>query len=156
MDLLDTADTASQFAETLAATRAYTTILDVSGSTDLNVLVVPVMTTRKRVTHGGYRRDIVLEILLRQHMSTDTDFDEDVVDDGVELLEQIDDYLADPDNHDLTLPDTTLASYVEPTDNRADAEIRSGLGILWVRDHLQNLRQITSVVRVAYAIDETY
>jgi len=128
----------------------------VSGCEALDVLVVPAMTTRTRTARGTYRRDVVIEILLRQHLTNDALVAAATTDAKVYLLEQIDDYLADPDNHDLTLPDGTLASYVEPTDNRAASDIRDGMGLLWLREHLESMRQVTSVVRVAYAIDVSY
>jgi hypothetical protein len=99
---------------------------------------------------------VVVEILVRNHLTTDATNDTATTDARVYLLEQIVNYLADPDNHDLTLPDGELASYIEPTDARADNDIRSGMGLLWIREHLQEMRQVTSIVRVAYGIDVSY
>lgn len=153
---LQSADASNAFGLGLETSRVYTTLLDLSGAEDTTVYVVPVHSQRKRTSNGTYRRDTVIEILVRQHLGTDSEIDTEMTDDLVTLLESIDDYLADSDNADLTLPDGTLASYVEVTDTRADADIRNGLGMLWLREHLQNLRQVTSVVRVAYAVDVSY
>lgn len=157
VDLLAAADVAGAFAETLAATRAYTAHLDLEAAVDsLNVLIVPAFTTRKRTSNGTWRRDVVVEILVRQHLTSDATVDEATTDAGLYLVEQIDDYLADPDHQELTLPDGVIAEYVEPIDQRAENEIRAEAGVGWIRDHLLDMRQITGLVRVAYCIDVPY
>jgi hypothetical protein len=157
VDVLDAADTAGAFASTLAAERAYTAHLDLETPVDgLSVLVVPAITTRHRTSNGTWRRDVVIEILVRQHLNVDATIDQASTDAGLYLVEQIDDYLADPDHHELILPDGVIAEYVEPGDERAEAEIRADSGVGWIRDHLLDMRQITGLVRVAYHLDVAY
>jgi hypothetical protein len=155
--LLDAADLADAFYETIGATRVYTTLSDLSEVGDSVVAVVaPQMTERARNSNGTYGRYVVVDILVRIHLTNDADADRTTMDNRVYLLEQIDNYLAAPDNSDLTLPDDEIAEYIEPTDTRADSEIREGLGVLWDSDDLLGKRQVTGLVRVAYWVDESY
>lgn len=155
--LLDAADGAAAFYETVGATRTYTTLQDLSDVGDSVVVVVaPQMTKRIRNSNSTYGRYVVIDILVRIHLTSDAAADRTTMDNREFLLEQIDNYLAAPTNHDLTLPDGKLGEYVEPTDSRADSDITSGLGVLWDRDDLDNKRQVTGLVRVAYWVDEDY
>ena len=157
VDLLDTADEAEAFYETLGATRVYTTLGDLSEVGDSVVaLVAPQMTKRARNSNGTYGRYTVIDILVRIHLTSDVTADRTTMDNRAYLLEQIDNYLADEDNCDLTLPDDAIAEYVEPTDQRADSDIREGLGVLWDSQDLLEKRQVTGLVRVAYWVDESY
>lgn len=157
VSLLAIADTAGAFARTLGTDRAYTTDLTLQAPVGtLNVLAVPAFTQRRRTSNGTYRRDVVVEILIRTHLDADSDIDQATTDAGMYLIEQIDDYLADPDNGTLTLPDGVLAIYVEPTDMRAEADVRADAGAMWMREHLTHLRQVTGLVRVAYHVDVAY
>lgn len=154
---LAAADLAGAFAETLAATRTYTTDLSLTVPVGtLSVSVVPSHTIRRRTSNGTWRRDVVLEILVRAHLTSDAVADDTTTDARMYLAEQIDDYLANPDHHGLTLPDGVVAWYVEPDDNRADMMVRADAGVIWLRDHLLTLRQITALIRVTYATDTEY
>ena len=155
-DLLATADVAGVFTESLGAARAYMTAAEVEDLSSIDVLVVPSHSSRKRTSNGTYRRDVVVEILVRKRFTEDVGDDLTNADATVSLIEEIDDYLADPENHDLTLPDGVLAVYVEPGDKRADSEITNGLGAYWHWEHVTTLRQVTGTVRVAYHTDEDY
>ena len=155
--LLDAADTAEEFYETLGVTRVYTTLTGLTNVGDSVVAhVAPLMTKRARNSNGTYGRYVVIDILVRIHLSNDADADRTTMDNRAYLLEQIDNYLAAEANCDLTLPDNAIAEYVEPTDNRADSDIREGLGVLWDADDLLDKRQVTGLVRVAYWVDESY
>ena len=155
--LLATADAAGAFARTLGTDRAYTTDLTLEAPVGtLSVLAVPAFTHRRRTSNGTWRRDVVVEILVRTHLDADAEVDQATTDAGMYLIEQIDDYLAHPDHQTLTLPDGVLAIYVEPTDMRAEADIRSDAGAMWMREHLTHLRQVTGLVRVAYYLDVSY
>ena len=155
--LLDAADVAEAFYETIGATRVYTTLSDLSDVGDSVVAVVaPQMTKRARNSTGTYGRYVVVDILVRIHLTNDASADRTTMDNRAYLLEQIDDYLAAEANSDLTLPDSAIAEYIEPTDNRADADIREGLGVLWDAEDLLEKRQVTGLVRVAYWVDESY
>lgn len=155
--LLDEADLAEAFYETIGATRVYTTLSDLSDVGDSVVAVVaPQMTKRARNSHGTYGRYVVIDILVRIHLTNDATADRTTMDNRAYLLEQIDNYLAAEANSDLTLPDAVVAEYVEPTDNRADADVRESLGVLWDSDDLLDKRQVTGLVRVAYWVDESY
>jgi hypothetical protein len=155
--LLDAADIAEAFFETIGATRVYTTLNDLSDVGDSVVAVVaPQMTKRARNSNSTYGRYVVVDILVRVHLTNDATADRTTMDNRAYLLEQIDNYLAADDNCDLTLADDAIAEYVEPTDERADSDIREGLGVLWDSDDLTGKRQVTGLVRVAYWVDESY
>lgn len=155
--LLDAADLADAFFETIGATRVYTTLMDLSEVGDTVVAIVgPEMTKRARNSNGTYGRYVVVGIVVRIHLTNDASADRTTMDNRVYLLEQIDNYLAAEANSELTLPDDVIAQYIEPTDNRADSDIRNGLGILWDSDDLDDKRQVTGLVRVAYWVDEDY
>ena len=155
--LLAAADLAEAFYETIGATRVYTTLSDLSEVGDSVVAVVaPQMTKRVRNANKSYGRYVVIDILVCIHLTSDASVDRTTMDNRAYLLEQIDNYLAAEANCDLTLPGPTIAEYVEPTDQRADADIREGLGVLWDRDDLLDKRQVTGLVRVAYWVDESY
>lgn len=155
--LLDEADLAEAFYETIGATRVYTTLSDLSEVGDSVVAVVaPQMTKRARNSNGTYGRYVVIDVLVRIHLTSDAAVDRTTMDNRAYLLEQIDNYLAAEANCDLTLPDDVIAEYIEPTDARADSDIRNGLGVLWDSDDLLGKRQVTGLVRVAYWVDESY
>ncbi len=155
--LLDTADAADEFLETIGAKRVYTTLTGLHEVGDSVVtLVAPLMTKRVRNSNGTFGRYVVIDILVRVHLSNDATDDIATMDNRVYLAERIDNYLAAEANSDLTLPNSVIAEYVEPTDNRADSDIRDGLGVLWDSDDLLEKRQQTVLVRVAYWVDEDY
>lgn len=155
--LLDAADLAETFYETIGATRAYTTLSDLSEVGDSVVAIVaPQMMKRVRNSNGTYGRYVVVDILVRVHLTNDAAIDRATMDNRAYLLEQIDNYLAAEANSDLTLPDDAIAEYVEPTDKTVDSDIREGLGVLWDSDDLLDKRQVTGLVRVAYWVDENY
>ena len=155
--LLAAADVAEAFYETIGATRVYTTLSDLSEVGDSVVAVVaPQMTKRARNSNGTYGRYVVIDILVRIHLTNDAAVDRTTMDNRAYLLEQIDNYLAAEANCKLTLPSDTIAEYIEPTDVRADSDIREGLGVLWVSEDLLEKRQVTGLVRVAYWVDENY
>ena len=155
--LLDAADSDDAFFETIGARRVYTTLRDLTDVGDSVVtLVAPQMTKRARNSNGTYGRYVVIDILVRVHLTDDATADTATMDNRAYLLERIDNYLAAEANSDLTLAGSVTAEYVEPTDNRADSDIRDGLGVLWDNEDLLEKRQITGLVRVAYWVDEDY
>lgn len=155
--LLDVADAADEFKETIGAKRVYTTLTGLHEVGDEVVtMVAPVMTKRMRITHGTYGRYVVVEILVRVHLTNDVTDDLATMDNRIYLAQLIDDYLAAEANADLTLFGGKTAEYVEPTDKRADTDVRDGLGVLWDSADLIEKRQQTVLVRVAYWVDENY
>jgi len=157
ISLLNAADLAEAFYETIGATRVYTTLSDLSEVGESVVAIVaPQMTKRARNSNGTYGRYVIIDILVRIHLTNNATADRTTMDNRAYLLEQIDNYLAAEANSDLTLPDDAIAEYVEPTDARADSDVRDGLGVLWDSDDLLDKRQVTGVVRVAYWVDEDY
>jgi len=155
---LDAADHEGvSYVDIIGATRTYSTLADITDIGDSVVAVVaPQFTKRVRTSNGTYARYVVVDILVRIHLTNDASEDMATMDQRVYLLEEIDNHLADPDFHDLALPDGAIAEYVEPTDSRADADIRDGLGVMWDSDMLDTDRQVTGLVRVAYRVDEDY
>lgn len=155
--LLAAADGAEAFYETIGATRVYTTLSNLTDVGDSVVAVLaPQMTKRARNSNGTYGRYVVVDILVRIHLTNDATADRTTMDNRAFLLEQIDNYLAAEANSDLTLADDDTAEYIEPTDERADSDIRGSLGVLWDSDDLLEKRQVTGLVRVAYWVDEDY
>jgi len=154
--LLDAADDAEVFSETLNATRLPSQARELSDvGESIDVVVASQITRRDRISNGSYGRYVVVDILIRAHLTNDADADLATMDSRDELLEQVDNYLAAEENSDLTIVDT-IAEYVEPTDSRAPSEVRDGLGLLWVSDDMTDMRQRTGIVRVAYWVDESY
>lgn len=157
VELLDVADAADEFLETIGAKRVYTTLAGLHEVGDSIVtMVAPMLTKRVRNTTGTFGRYVVVEILVRVHLTNDVRDDLATMDNRVYLAELIDNYLAAEANSDLTLAGSVTAEYIEPTDNRADSDIRDGLGVLWDSADLLEKRQQTVLVRVAYWVDEDY
>lgn len=156
--LLEASDHAGiSYSDDVAPTRTYSTLSDLTEVSDTVVAIVaPQFTKRVRDSNATYIRYVVVDIVVRIHLTSDASVDRATMDQRVYMLEEIDDYLADPDNHDLTLPDGAIAEYVEPTDTRADSDITEGLGAMWDSDVLDTERQVTGLVRVAYRVDEDY
>ncbi len=155
--LLDVADKAGEFLETIGAKRVYTTLTGLHDVGDsLVTMVAPMMTKRVRNSNGTYARYVVVDILIRVHLTNDATLDKATMDNRAYLLERIDNYLAAKENSDLALPSSVIAEYVEPIDERADSDIRDGLGVLWDSSDLLEKRQVTGLVRVAYWVDEDY
>lgn len=155
--LLDVADAADEFRETIGAKRVWSTLTGLHEVGDsLVTLVAPMLTRRKRNSNGTYARFVVIDILVRVHLTNDVRDDLPTMDNRVYLAELIDDYLAADANSDLTLANSVTAEYIEPTDSRADSDIRDDLGVLWDADDLNEKRQQTVLVRVAYWVDEDY
>lgn len=155
--LLDVADAADEFLETIGAKRVYTTLAGLHEVGDKVVtMVAPVLTKRARLTNGTWGRYVVVEILVRVHLTNDVRDDLATMDTRVYLAELIDNYLAAEANSDLTLAGSVTAEYIEPTDDRHDPDLRDDLGVLWDSADLLEKRQQTVLVRVAYWVDENY
>ncbi len=155
--LLDVADAADEFLETIGAKRVWTTLTGLQNvGESLRTDVAPQMTKRKRITQGTYARYVVVDILVRVHLTNDVTQDLSTMDNRVYLAELIDNYLAAEANADLTLTGGVTAEYIEPTDERVDSDIRDGLGVMWDSGDLVEKRQQTVLVRVAYWVDESY
>lgn len=157
VELLDVADAANEFLETIGANRVYTTLADLSEVGDEVVtMVAPLMTRRERTSNTTYVRYVVIDILVRVHLTNDVRDDLPTMDTRVYVAHLIDDYLADPANSELTLTAGKIAEYIETKDERVDKDILDGLGVLWIEADLQNKRQQTVLVRVAYLVNEDY
>lgn len=155
--LLDAADAADEFLETIGAKRVYTELRDLSEvGENLRTDVAPMMTKRARITQGTYARYVVVDILVRAHLTSDVRDDLSTMDNRLYLAELVDNYLAAEENADLTLTGGKTAGYIEPTDERVDSDIKADLGVLWDRNDLDEKRQQTVLVRVAYWVDEDY
>lgn len=154
---LDAADAAGTFGETIGARRVWTTLAGLHEVGDSVVtLVAPLMTKRRRNSNGTYARYVVVDILVRVHLTADVRDDLPTMGIRVWLAERIDNYLAAEENPELALPNSKIAQYIEPTDERHPSDIREDLGVLWDADDLTSKRQQTVLVRVAYWVDEDY
>ena len=155
--LLDVADAADEFLEPINAKRVYTTLTGLQEvGEDVVTMVAPMMTKRVRNSNGTYARFVVVDILVRVHLTSDVTQDLATMDNRVYLAELIDNYLAAEANADLTLTGGVTAEYIEPTDKTVDSDIKEGLGVLWDSGDLVEKRQQTVLVRVAYWVDEDY
>ena len=159
--LLEAGEAAGTFSKAIVTERQYDTELQLEDTDVISVQVIPVASNRTRKSEGTYNRDTSFDVMVRKRFPQ-TDFNEaggierERLDEYVDLLEQIDNYLADPDNH---VPDTyTDACYIEDDSGESDREITRDLGIRipWIPDHLTKYHQFTGVVRVAYAVATSY
>lgn len=157
--LLEQGEAAGAFSKAIVTEREYDTELALEDTDIVSVIVLPTLSKRWRESNGTYCRGVRLEVIVRKRFSqsqfTDTGgVERSAVDEYVDLLEQIENYLADPDNQ--VPASMTNAEYIEPGDKDTDRELTRGLGIHWLTDHLQAMHQFTGVVRVAYEVTEAY
>lgn len=159
--LLEAGEAAGSFSKAISTERQYDSELQLEDTDVISVMVVPVASNRTRKSEGTYNRDILLDVMVRKRFSqsdyNDTGgIERELLDEYVELLEQIDDYLAKPANH---VPTTyTDATYIEDDTRESDTEITRQLGIRfpWIPAHLTEWHQYTGIVRVAYSVDVSY
>jgi hypothetical protein len=161
---LELGEAGGAFARSIVTERVYDTNLELEDTSIISVLVVPMLEKRHRESGGGldggtWIRDVRLEIIVRKRYAqsdytTEGKIDKTSVDPFIELLEQIDDYLANPNQQVLTTMAT--AEYIEPDQKGADREIVKGLGLYLLVDHLHKYHQFTGVVRVAYQVTQAY
>ncbi len=87
--LLDVADAADEFLETIGAKRVYTTLTGLHEVGDSVVtLVAPSMTKRARNSNGTYGRYVVIDILVRVHLTNDVRDDLPTMDNRVYLANE--------------------------------------------------------------------
>lgn len=157
---IETGEAAGTFSKSIVTERAYDTTKELEDTSTISVLVVPVEADRTRKSEGTYYYDVVLDVLVRKRFAsdefTDGKIEREAVDEYVELLEQIDDYLSLPVNHSLTT--YADAVYVEDDTAESDRNITRGLGIRfpWVPEDLIIKQQYTGVLRVAYHVEVAY
>lgn len=159
--LLEAGEAAGQFSKSILTERQYDTRLEMEDTGTISVMVIPVRSNRTRKSQNTWNRDIVLDVMVRKRFAqsdfnADGGVERDRIDEYTSLLEEIDDYLADPDNQKL--PAYTDALYIEDDSNEADSLITRELGIRhpWIDVHLTEWHQFTGVVRVAYHVEGTY
>ena len=160
---LEIGEAAGAFSRAIQTERVFDTNLELEDTSVISVLVVPMVEKRRRESGGGpdggtWIREVRLEIIVRKRYSqsdyADGKIEKESVDPFIELLEQIDDFLADPNQQVLTT--MTTAEYIEPDQKGADREIVKGLGLYLLVDHLHKYHQFTGVVRVAYQVTQAY
>lgn len=158
---IETGEAAGTFSKSIVTESRFDTALEMEDTETVSVLVVPMGSNLTRKSEGTFNRDCILEVMVRKRFAS-SDFDtsgrvpKELVDEYVELLEQIDEYLADPDNHKLTTyPE---AVYIEDDSNEADRNLVRELGITvpWEKEHLQLWQQYTGVLRVGYHVEGAY
>jgi hypothetical protein len=161
---LEIGEAAGAFSRAIQTERAYDTEMELEDTNIISVLCVPMVSKRRRESGGGpnggtWIRDVRLEILVRKRYSQ-SDYDASgkivtaSIDPYVELLEQIDNYLADSEHEVLTTMPT--AEYTEPTEKNVDREIVKGCGVYWFVKHLKDYHQFTGLIRVAYSVTQAY
>ena len=160
---LELGEAAGVFSRAIQTERVYDTRMQLEDTSVISVLVVPMIEKRRRESGGGpdggtWIREIRLEIIVRKRYAqsdyVDGKIEKQAVDPFIELLEQIDDFLADPNQQVLTTMAT--AEYIEPDQKGAEREIVKGLGLYLIVDHLHKFHQFTGVVRVAYQVTQAY
>jgi hypothetical protein len=156
--LLEQGEAAGAFSKAILTERVYDTELALEDTDVVSVLVIPTFTKRWRESNGTWIRAVRLDVIVRKRFDQSSivegRIERDAVDEYADLAEQIDDYLADPDNH---VPFGMLnAEYIEPKDGDVDSEILKGLGVHVVTEHLKSMNQFTALVRVAYEVTEAY
>jgi hypothetical protein len=157
--LLEQGEAAGAFSKAIATERQYDTELALEDTDVVSVIVLPTISKRWRESNGTYRRGVRLEVIVRKRFPQ-SEFNEAggveraSVDEYVDLLEQVENYLAHPDNQ---VPFAlTNAEFIEPGDKDTDKELTRNLGVHWLTEHLQTMHQFTGVVRVAYEVTEAY
>lgn len=149
---LEAAEAAGAFARQIVTQREYDTNLELEDTDIISVMAIPMLWKRHRESNGTWMRDVRMEILVRKRFAGDIEAVD--LDDYFALCEDVDNYLADPDNQVLTT--MTTAEYIEPDEEDADREIVNKLGVLWLPKHLNQYRQFTGIVRVAYHVTQNY
>lgn len=152
---LEAGEAAGLFSRKIKTTREWTPLLALEDIEEISVQCVPVGSVRKRESNGTWTRDVRVDIVC-QKKTPGTQIEDGYVDvawidDHVSMLEEIDDYLADPNNADLT----DEAYYLEPGRKDVDKAISSKLGVDWSPQALTENR-FYGVVTVAYRVTETY
>lgn len=158
--LIEQGEAQGVFAHSITTERKYDTNLQLEDTDVISVQVIPAISNRTRLSQNTWNRDIALDVMVRKRFSStsfDTDglIEKEDVDTYVELLEQIDDWLAVRSNSPL--PAYELATYIEDDTKEADNNIVRELGIRfpYLPDHLRELHQYTGILRVAYHVEAT-
>ena len=159
--LLEKGEAAGAFSQAIVTEREYDP--DHALEDDIiSVITVPDFATRKRESNGTYIRYVRLDVTIRKRFSqsdykqppAEEGIEKTAIDPYIELLEQIDNYMAHPDNQ---VPFAmTEAEYIEPGDKDVDREVTRKLGIHWLTEDLRTMHQFTGIVRVAYEVTEAY
>ncbi len=158
---LEAGEAANVFSKAIATERQYDTEIALEDTDIISVMAVPVRSNRTRKSTGTWNRDCVFDVMVRKRFAQ-SDYnaaggvDREQIDEYVALLEEIDDYLATPAQHQLTAyPD---AIYLEDDTHEADSTLTRDLGIVWpwIPRHLHEWHQYTGVVRVAYQVEVDY
>jgi hypothetical protein len=159
--LIEAGEAAGTFAQSIVTERIYETDLALEDTDIISVLVMPALSNRTRKSQGTWNRDVALDIIVRKRFpqsafNSDGKVEKESVDPYVDLLEQIDDWLAKPANHVLT--SYTDAVYIEDDSKEADSMITRDLGIrfAYLPEHLTTMHQYTGVLRVAYHVEVEY
>ncbi len=158
--LLEAGESAGQFTKPIVTERQYDTVLQLEDTDTISVLVVPVRSEPNRITEGTYGDDIVIDVLVRKRFAQ-TDYnseglvDKILIDEYVDLLEQIQGYMMDPDNHQLdTYTDAVLQEFDSGELDRNERDL--GIRFAWIPKHLAEWHQYTGVVRVCYRVEVAY
>jgi hypothetical protein len=156
--LIEQGEAQSVFAHSITTERKYDTNLQLEDTDVISVQVIPAISNRTRLSYNTWNRDIALDVMVRKRFPASS-FDSDgliakeEVDVYVELLEQIDDWLAVRANSPL--PAYDQATYIEDDTKEADNSIVRELGIRfpYIPEHLRELHQYTGILRVAYHVE---
>ena len=156
--LIESGEAQGKFARSIVTERKYDTSLQMEDTDTISVLVIPAGSTRTRISQATWNRDIAVDVVVRKRFAS-TSFNDaglietEDIDPYIELLEQIDDWLAKRDN--AILPTFKQAVYIEDDTRLSESSIVRPLGIRYPYhpDHLRDFHQYTGIVRVAYAVE---
>lgn len=142
-DLLNAASLSKAFTASLE----YDTELSLEDLDTLEVTVVPAGLSQQQSTRGSIDYTVSVDVAVRyrfgvvDQLSATQEIDTDTIAEYGGLLEEILEYIADPDNRVLgTTPKASLQSN----------EIR----IPWVPAHMHENRQYTGIVRASYYVNK--
>lgn len=143
-DLLETAD----LSKSLTARLVYDTELPLEDEDELHVDIVPAGLVCQADSRASLAYDVYVDVAVRfkfgtSEQETDGAIAVEEIDGYIELLEEIGELLADPDNR--MLPGDAKPVWI-------GNEIRAP----WVPQHLREFRQYTGIMRSTYRVAKDY
>jgi hypothetical protein len=150
--LLEAGEAAGAFAVAIQTERVWDSRQALEDLSVVSVLVIPVRCKYSPEAEETYDDEMVFDIIVRKKFGpsqiTDGDVDRQYIDQYVELLETIQEYLAYPTRRRLT--NYQQACWIGPRDTGATRDL--GIVAPVSQDDLVNLKQYTGQLRVMYSV----